>query len=325
MLFFGWLFYVVNLLLSTSSIIVKNNISSYDLVLISESSKKTYNKKCESQECIIENVKPWSYDVLVSSQGYVNVTTSVQLFPKKQATLDVLLKKEVTLIETNKTLYEPKTWTNAQENIKEMIKIKSQKFYKEIADKWVFYFEENESKLNLYFYDYFTTIKLADFNAEWVKKIDIIDVIWDNKIIAKVDDIYTFIDFKTNSSKSFTFKQEFKYVKSTDNNNFYIVVTPEWSFNYNVWENKLDYFYAFKDYVFDNDNEYIWVVYKDEKQKLDLYSLEQTGKNYIIKYNFITKQRDVLLQTDMNIDRILIKKDGIYFYDEKLNEYFLEK
>ena len=71
----------------------------------------------------------------------------------------------------------------------------------------------------------------------------------------------------------------------------------------------------FKDFVYTEDG-YIWVIYTDEKKKLQNFGLENKKSNLIMRYNPQSKEKEILYETSIDIDRIYLQDGGINFESE---------
>ena len=89
-------------------------------------------------------------------------------------------------------------------------------------------------------------------------------------------------------------------------------MTPVGVYIYDISVNSFDYFYLFKDFVYTGDN-YVGIIYADEENKRNNFNLGTESENLIIKYNPATKDRDILYETSLNIDRIYLENESIYF------------
>ena len=110
------------------------------------------------------------------------------------------------------------------------------------------------------------------------------------------------------------------YIKSL-NNNFFIV-TDKWTFIYNYLTQKQDYFSLFYDFVF-YKNWYIAIVKKDDKIRINNLSLEDNNKNKILFFDTEKKEKKLLYETDLEVQRILNNQDKVIFMDKDNNEFNL--
>ena len=83
------------------------------------------------------------------------------------------------------------------------------------------------------------------------------------------------------------------YVKKAASNSSFHFVTEKWSFIYDRNRETLEYFSYFDDFVYYND-EYIWVIKKEDKRRLKNLWLDDENDNLIVKYNPGTKEKKVL-------------------------------
>lgn len=109
-------------------------------------------------------------------------------------------------------------------------------------------------------------------------------------------------------------------MKYENEDNSYIVVSEPWVFVLNK-NNELKYNPKFDDFILYNNN-YIWYIKSISEDKIsDLWL--KSGKNYLIEYNPISLEYKVILEPNINIDKIIKEKDNIYIIDD-VKKYKLE-
>lgn len=123
--------------------------------------------------------------------------------------------------------------------------------------------------------------------------------------------------FDTNSVRlySLPFEVAVSYIKPDSVVGNYLVVTEKGTFHYNIADDTAVFEYLFRDFVYEGDTT-IGIIYKDEIQKKSNFDIEQKW-NLIVQYNPDSKERKILLSTDLSIDKIQKIWDKIIFSSGK--------
>jgi hypothetical protein len=210
------------------------------------------------------------------------------------------------------------------DKFREIAQLQKKYKYVNLDDLWYFYFEDNgddtitlynklqDDVKNLYT---FTKIErnLIDLQKLHQSNKSIFISYWDEKYIYNLDN---------NSILKIFFPQNVNYVKVDEN--IYSFVNEKWTFLYDINTQKIEYFYLFKDFInYDSEN-YLWVIFKDEEEKKKNHNLQNKSWNLIVKYNFKTKTIKILETTDLNISKIFLEENRVYFYDDLENKYLVQ-
>jgi hypothetical protein len=103
----------------------------------------------------------------------------------------------------------------------------------------------------------------------------------------------------------------------------FLIKTHKWTFVYDYQSEKIDYFSMFDDVVF-YKNWYLAVIKKDDKIRINNFSLDdKNSKDKIIFWNTQNKQKKLLLETEIDIDKLIYIDDKVIFLDKTWEEFSL--
>ncbi len=321
-------FYLIFFVKYTWILEITSNIDNYSVELYAKKVYQTFNFECKEKVCTIPDLSPFDYEITVTSPSYKNINHELSLKWKKTNHLNAVFEKDTKLteIEIKKIVSDIKTTKDlAQEKI-ELIKLKREADYTiNLWNLWFFYFKTNWNNLELYKKWEKKDTKLWTFQKVDKKDIQILKIDGDiNKILISLKNRSYIYNLKLQKISEFKFVPKIKYIKINISKSDYIIITNIWAYTYNELSKELQYFYLFKDFVYFKDF-YIWVIYKDEKNKFTNFSLKDNNKNLIIKYTPSTKNREIILESDMEITKIIHEwENKIYFYDNAWKKYELE-
>ena len=167
----------------------------------------------------------------------------------------------------------------------------------------------------LYLYKNSTTQQLWDFQFNETDDLDFQLIAETKYVYFQIGEKKYLYDLDSWIIVLFDLWVDISYIKQWNNSRQLIFVTSVGSYIYDISSNSFDYFYVFKDFVYLEDS-YIWVIYTDEIQKIENFDLEASSSNLIIRYNPFTKEKQVLYETTLDIDRIYLQEDVIIFESE---------
>lgn len=227
------------------------------------------------------------------------------------------LEKQVFLEEIEKDIYNDEKETETESwNITNTIKEKKieeiSQYYKIIKlNSETFYFYINWENL---------VLRLDSWKVIWTfpivleKNIKIQNIylstekfllfLWDEKYI---------ISMKWEVLWNFNFKIPIKYIKEDENN--YIIISEKWVFLYDKRTKEISYSYIFSDFII-YDKAYLAIIDKDDKERLEKFSIDLENKNIIFYYNPQTKEQKIIYKTEIWLNKIFQNGDRIYFEDE---------
>lgn len=324
-----YMIYLVFFVKYTWTLEVTSNINNYTISLYAEKIYNSSEYECNKQVCTIKELSPFKYKITLSSPTYKDIIEEVSLKWKKVNKITAKFEKDTKLTEVvEKPEY--KEWTLSTKELAEKkveeIKLKKESNYlANLGNLWIFYFRNNWKTLDLYRTFEWKEKKLWNFPYASLEDISILKI--ENKtdkIFFSLKDNKYIYNLELSKVDEIKLVPKVNYVKEWDFITNYQIVTDLGTYNYDELNKDLKYFYLFKDYVFTKDS-YIWVIYKDEPGKFKNFNLENNNKNLIIKYNPTTLKREVLLESDMEITKIVKDNSNkIFFYDKSWKKYELE-
>jgi hypothetical protein len=181
------------------------------------------------------------------------------------------------------------------------------------------YFIENNWKLDLY-YDY---KKIWVFQLVYSKYL-FVDLVLGNSndLFIKVWNKKYYFNSKSQKLKQIDLNIDVLYVKEWNNNKI-IFVTKKWSFIYDIYNNSLNYFSFFNDFVYFKEG-YIWIITPDDNIRIKNLWLWKIYKNIIYYYNPILKKKKILYSTDLDINKLYLKDKKLYIETKDNDLYILE-
>ena len=225
----------------------------------------------------------------------------------------ITLKKEIKLIK--------KEGEKSITNIEKIERLKqNKKNYKTFYlknNKKAYFFKKN-NKLDLFFNEK----KIWNFDLVYTKYLrvellkgsenDLYIEVWKNKF---------YFNYLNNYLNKINLNIDINYVKKSINNKL-IFVSSKWSFIYSIFDNSLNYFNFFNDFIYFKEW-YIWIIKIDQKRIIKNLWLD-IGKTTLLYYNPDTKEKTIKYKTDKNIKNIFIKNNKIFISDENDNLFEFE-
>ncbi|NDK08182.1 hypothetical protein EOM39_02950 [Candidatus Gracilibacteria bacterium] len=325
----GYGFYLVFFVKYTGTLEITSNLEKYTVSLYAEKMYTTNDYECNKKICTIKEISPFNYKVTLSSPTYKDVETTISLKGKKINKINATFTKDTKLTEV-KEIPEIREGTLstkelAEKKIEEIRLKKESNYIANLGNLGIFYFKASGKNLDLYRTFDGKEKKLGTFNYAPFEEINIMKIENKNdKIFFSLKDNKYIYNLELSKVDEIKLVPNVKYVKEGDFITNYQIITDVGTYTYNELSKELKYFYLFKDYVYVK-NTYIGVIYKDEIKKFKNFGIENTKKNIIINYNPSTLKREVILETEMEIVKIIKNNEGkIYFYDNKGKKYELE-
>lgn len=326
---FWYLFYLIFFVQYTWTLEITSNIDNYSVELYATKVYQTFNYECKEKKCTITDLSPFTYDVTITSPSYKEIKQELSLKWKTTNYIKANFEKDTKLTEINEVKETNINTEITKETTEEKIaNIKLKKETDYTVDLWIlwfFYFKTNWNNLELFKKWESKDTKLWTFPKVDKKDIQIFEINGNtDKILISLKDRKYIYNLKLLKIDEFKLAPKIKYIKVGNLETNYLIVTDVWTYTYDELSKELIYFYLFKDFVYLKDA-YIWVIYKDEKNKFTNFSLKDNNKNLIIKYNPSTKNREIILESDMEITKIIQEwENKIYFYDNTWKKYELE-
>lgn len=292
----------------TATIVIQTNVEDYRVELFSKSTAQNWEYDCPESECLISDVSPFEYNIFIRKEEYKDEVINTKISPRKKQSFVVELTKETKLSLVESEL--------VQETVQEKIqRLRNQ-------DKYFASFEVGpESQVNFLQADsQLEMLYVRQGNERTIRKFPLVseESIFVQYIGDAGEDIFvqvwwTYYIFSLQSGKihPLPYTIPVSYIKPGNNTTEYLVVTDRWTFVYNISTQSSVFQYLFRDFIYYEDT-LIGVIYKDEAQKKENFNLEEKW-NLIIQYSQESKERKVLLDTNLEIDRIERKWDAVIF------------
>jgi hypothetical protein len=100
----------------------------------------------------------------------------------------------------------------------------------------------------------------------------------------------------------------------------YLLVTEKWIFVYK--NNIVEYVDIFSDFVYYN-GWYVWILSSSDNRRIKNLWIQLSQKNAIIYYNSTTKEIKLVYETNLNLTKIYLNENEIYFEENGVNTYKL--
>lgn len=303
----------------TWNISINSNIDNYKVEMYSKTIKKTFSFDCKGENCNFWDLSPLNYDLKIFKDWYISFSKNIDIPKNDTLKLYVELKKEIKLENSTDKFFVQKISDKDK-----VLNLKNSKLYYSsfyLENIWNFYFKKAKN-LELYFEDKkIWTFEIVDKNlirleniynnsSKYNKDFFYLEL-WSNKFIYNIKNL----DYK-----QINLNLKINYIKSL-NNNFFII-TDKWTFIYNYLTKEQEYLSLFYDFVF-YKSWYIAIVKKDDKIRINNLSLEDNNKNKIIFFDTEKKEKKLLYETDLEIQKILSIQNKVIFIDIDNNEFNL--
>ena len=178
------------------------------------------------------------------------------------------------------------------------------------------YFIQSKSWLDFY-YNY---EKIWSFDLVYPEYLKVESILWnDQNLYFEVWNNKYYYNSSTKIIKNIEINIDVLYVKQWLINEL-IIVTSKWSFLYNVYNEKIEYFTYFNDFV-NFDNGYIWIIKFDDIKRLNNLWFEWNNENLIVYYNPKTKEKIIILSILRDYNRLYINNNKV-FLESNENELF---
>lgn len=325
---FGYLFYLIFFVSYTWTFEITSNVDNYSVKMYAKKIAQTYNYECKMNPCKLDNISPFDYNVTISSPTYKDYVSEIVIKGKTINTLKADLVKDTKLSYIESNNENTSTWEIMKDQIDAKVddlKLKKwTNYFINLVKLGYFYIKTNWNSLDVYRNINWKENKLGNFPKVWDNDMQILPIYGNtsNILISLWIDKYIY-NLDTSKIINFKLSPKLNYIKIWSSFDNYLLVTDLWTFTYNYGDTIPKFFYLFKDFVYSSWS-YIWVIYKDEKDKFSNFSLKNNNKNVIIKYNSIDLQRKIILETDLNVAKIVYEWEEIYFYDSEGKRYKLE-
>lgn len=314
---FYYYFFVIN----KWELTLISNVENYKVVLYNKNLMVPFSTECESKKCELIDIAPFEYEMTITKEGYKDIQKNIRVLARQKSEEAFILQKQLyvePVIQKEEKQWESETQI---QHIREIAELqKTYKFF-QIPNLWYFYFQQNDDKTLTLFHKNGEEIKkLYSFSQIERAKINITQIFQTSNMISiqYADDVYLY-NLSKNTIEKVYFPQGIDYIKKSKNE--YHFVNQKWTFLYDSNTKKIEYFYIFKDFIYYDNEHYLWVIFSSETEKKRNYNLSLLEGNLIVKYNFKTKNIKVLETTPIAVSQIILEKQKVYFYDAEGNKY----
>lgn len=327
---FWWIYYFFYyfFILNKWGLTITSNVSDYQVSMYTDKLKTSFSTECKKKKCELIDLAPFEYEISIKKEGYKEYKKTLTIEKKSTLPLEIYLEKQISIkqiIPTSENSLQSDLPKSQQlEKFREISFLQKSYKFIELDTLGHFYFLVNEDgTLSLFNKKDSIDTKLYSFNKIERAKLDIQKVYQSNNLILITYwDEKNIYNLESGTIQKIFFPQTVNYVKKYWNT--FSFVNDKWTFIYDSKSNKIEYFYTFKDFINYDENNYFWVIYKDEIEKKNNYNLQEyKDTNLIVKYNFNTKNIKVLETTSQNIYKIVKENDTIYFYDISWEKYLV--
>ena len=316
-----WLYYYF-FILNKGDMSISTNIENYKVSLYNSKLKTSFSTECLQSVCELIDLAPFQYEMTLSKEGYKDYVKTISIVSWEKLQLKVALEKQLLMEKIDIPLTQNLADTEKQiEEVRELSFLQKSYKYFLIPHLGYFYFQENEDNsltlfqkngqetLNLYSFQKIERIFLDIQGVEQTNNMIFISY-WDDKFI---------YNLSNNSIEKIYFPQKVNYVKQM--HQVYHLINDKGTFLYDTNTKNIEYFYLFKDFIYYDNENYLWIIFLSETEKKNNYNLSHLSGNLIVKYNFKTKTMKVLETTNINITKIILENNNLYFYDSWDNKY----
>lgn len=317
---------------------IESNMWNYEVSLYAKNLRTSFNTTCQYSICEMIDIAPFEYTLTISKDWYKDIVRDIKIKARWAIAIDVELEKDLKIekipdqvavdggdelvddIELGELEQKQLEVRQKQEQLARdrlnMLKWSSYKYF-DIDDLWLFYFVEwNNNDIELFRLDWDESISLFTFTKELSRDIFLDKIYQTNNmiVISFPEDKYLY-DLDLGISTKVFFPQELNYVKKEQK--IYHFVNDKWTFLYTPISDGITYFQLFRDFINYDSKNYLGIIYWDEEQKKKNYNIKPSddGLNLVVKYNYDTRELDVLKGTPMTITKIIKQDNIIYIYD----------
>lgn len=328
---FWWIYYFFYyfFVLNKWGLTLTLNVSDYQVSLYTDKLKTSFSSNCKKEICELIDLAPFDYEITIKKDWYKDYTKNIKIQKKSTMKLNINLEKQISIQPITSSIIETseKLWSNNHnqlEKFREISFLQKSYIFFDLPDLGYFYFLlNNDSTITLFHKKDWKSTQLYSFQKIEKSKLDIQKIYQSYNLILIVygDEKYIY-NLNSGTIEKVFFPQRVNYVKQYLNT--FSFVNDKGTFVYDMKNNHFEYFYLFKDFIQYDENNYFWVIYKDEIEKKKNYNLQEyKDTNLIVKYNFHTKNIKVLETTSQNIYKIVKEDDTLYFYDISWEKYLV--
>ena len=324
---FAGIFYWYAFVFNVAIVTLQSNQSDFSVSL--EANQQIIQKSCEEKNCNIWKIPPFDFKIIAEKKWFETIEKNIK-FSRNISTIDLEFKQDFTPIKLEEILDETdEKILDSLENNSSLIEQKRE----ELKKQKDLYFSIKTENNRYYFYDKNTqdnilTLWKNDVNLWNVPvilkdNIQIIEIIWsENEFIFQTDAGYKLFEIWKNNFQDFDFKIDISYIKKS-NAQEYILITQKWPFIWNKAKNIFDYNHLFDDFILFNQS-YIWIISSNNTiLKNKIFPNESISGNIFYQYFPQTKQKQILFENNMTLEKIFYENEKIILQDNSQQKYYI--
>lgn len=306
---FYWYAFIFNI----SSLKIQSNYWDYQIILSSQ--QQEINHTCETQSCELSKIADFNFTLFANKSWYKTIEKKIDL-KRWENVVEINFQKDYFPIaiqkwldENDKEILDSLTDTQKliEEKREEIKKSQNLYFFTQTENNKYYFYQKNPQTLNIWKNDQDL------WNIDFIEKqnIKVYDIIGNqNEFIIKNNKNYFLFQILQNTFQEINFTLDIQYIKNIDTNT-YIFVTSKWPFVWKKNDNSFEYNHLFSDYI-EYKNTYIWYISQQNNSlKNKLFSNIDNNKNIFYQYNPKNKEKNILFQSDYQIEKI-------YYSDKKV-------
>lgn len=275
---------------------IQTNLENYEIILYSDTVKRTFSKDCDTLSCVFVGLPPVDYTLVATATGYVDLKQNVNIPKNNIIALVLNFEKEISL----KNISDRFSAKLSPEQ--KIAAFKSKKLYKLIDNKaWVYYVTRQNGTINITA-ESWNIASFDDFT--WTKRdITIAYINWTS------DNIWIKV-----WNKNYIYHLSYKQLSAIEVANIKYI-KKSWEYWFSIVADNSLYEYVPNSNVLSLREEVEdFVVFNEQK----IYLNQQSSSTNIETPN------KILLSTNTKLDKIYLENNQIYLEDRKANIYTLE-
>lgn len=313
---FYWYAYVFNV----AQVEIISNQNQFEITLTNQN--QVISKKCDHPTCILENIPPFNFELIAQKDWFTQILKTVKFSRNvNQINLDfqqdfspILVEEELTQVDID-ILNQLDNTTNLIDKKREEIQKAKNLYFKQTTQNNIYYFYENLNNDNVVVLWKNDTVL---WNIPKIPKntIEVVEIIWnDNEFLIKNNSAYILFSIWNNTYRNFDFKIPIYYAKKVDAVT-YIISSDKWAFTWKKDTDTFEYNHLFDDFII-YQNSYIWYIWKNNiSLKNKVFWDKEILWEIIYQYFPLTKEKNILFEWNIEINKIFISEEKIYIEDK---------
>lgn len=285
--------------------------------MISEKNIDVRVQNCLEELCTISDISPLNYRFIFSKQGFLNIEKELDILPRTAHSLRVnfIAIPELEIISEKKVAViaeEEKTEETIQEKIQSFREKKGKIFLLRSDNLGEIYITDAGdvfyNNKNIYSFD----------NPPLKKDISVLEISGTEKwFVLRNEKTGVFVLPEKNFVQTFSFVPEIDYIKFQEK---YIFVTQKGSFFYDVRKNSFEYYAPFHDFI-SYEWKTLWLLRAEDEQRKKIFGFTEYMRDILVSYNPQTLEKEVIYESDFDIQKIFLKDEKIILEDNESTQY----